>query len=232
MIDAPRRTLRLFKNRQTLILLVALMTLMLAPGMRGRLFRARELTDGLPVESPSPITAHLQAAAARSSGPGQPARGPVRTAGLEPSGHQIGPEAGHGRSRYGLEPGVRDGPANSPGDRGRHQALGGGVRIELLPCPGGGGDLCSRPGRRQRSGDLTRVGGRHARFVDGQTTHHPGGDGVRGLTHPPGRRDPDFCPAPVAQHLPHRGITPQGRVMSGLAGGPAKRQVAGHRLAR
>ena len=62
MIDAPKRALRLFKNRQTLILLVALMTLMLAPGMRGRLFRARELTDGLPVESPSPITAHLQAA--------------------------------------------------------------------------------------------------------------------------------------------------------------------------
>ena len=62
MIDAPRRALRLFKNRQALILLVALMTLMLAPGMRGRLFRARELTDGLPVESPSPITAHLQAA--------------------------------------------------------------------------------------------------------------------------------------------------------------------------
>src|SRR5271166_3465242 len=105
--------------------------------------------------------------AARSSGPGQPARGPVRTAGLEPPGHQVGAEAGHGRSRYGLEPGVRDGPATSPGDRGRYQALGAGVRIDLPPCAGGSGDLCSRPGRRQRSGDLTRVGGRHARFLDG-----------------------------------------------------------------
>ena len=61
MIHAPRRTLRLFKNRQTLILLVALLTLMLAPGMRGRLFRARELTDGLPVGATWPISAHLQA---------------------------------------------------------------------------------------------------------------------------------------------------------------------------
>jgi hypothetical protein len=61
MIDAPRRALRLFKNRQALILLVALLTLMLTPGMMGRLFRARELSDGLPVGSPSPISAHLQA---------------------------------------------------------------------------------------------------------------------------------------------------------------------------
>ena len=61
MIHAPRRELRLFKNRRTLILLVALLTLMLAPGMRGRLFRARELTDGLPVGAPWPISAHLQA---------------------------------------------------------------------------------------------------------------------------------------------------------------------------
>ena len=61
MIHAPRRALRLFKNRQTLILLVALLTLMLAPGMRGRLFRARELTDGLPVGATWPISAHLQA---------------------------------------------------------------------------------------------------------------------------------------------------------------------------
>jgi len=61
MIDASRRALRLFKNRQALLLLVALLTLMLTPGMRGRLFRARELTDGLPVESPSPASAHLQA---------------------------------------------------------------------------------------------------------------------------------------------------------------------------
>src|SRR5208337_2189663 len=60
MIHAPRRALRLFKNRQTLILLVALLTLMLAPGMRGRLFRARELTDDLPVGSPSLSSAHLQ----------------------------------------------------------------------------------------------------------------------------------------------------------------------------
>ena len=48
MIDAPGGALRLFKNRQTLILLVALLTLMLSPGMRGRLFRARELTDEPP----------------------------------------------------------------------------------------------------------------------------------------------------------------------------------------
>ena len=40
MIDAPGGALRLFKNRQTLILLVAILTLMLSPGMRGRLFRA------------------------------------------------------------------------------------------------------------------------------------------------------------------------------------------------
>jgi len=61
MIDAPRRALRLFNNRQALILLVALLTLMLAPGMMGRLFRARELSEGLAVGSPSPISAHLQA---------------------------------------------------------------------------------------------------------------------------------------------------------------------------
>ncbi|MGC1720308.1 MAG: hypothetical protein WA746_15095 [Isosphaeraceae bacterium] len=61
MIHAPRRALRLFENRQTLILLVALLTLMLTPGMRGRLFRARELTDGLPVGAPPSISAHLQA---------------------------------------------------------------------------------------------------------------------------------------------------------------------------
>ena len=60
MIDAPRCALRLFKNRQTVILLVALLTLMLAPGMRGRLFRGRELTDDLPVGSPSLSSAHLQ----------------------------------------------------------------------------------------------------------------------------------------------------------------------------
>jgi len=61
MIDASRRTLQRFKNRQALILLVALLTLMLAPGMRGRLFRARELTEDLPVGPPSPVSAHLQA---------------------------------------------------------------------------------------------------------------------------------------------------------------------------
>src|SRR5271166_6275283 len=61
MIHAPRRALRLFENRKTLILLVTLLTLMLAPGMRGRLFRARELTDGLPVGVPSSISADLQA---------------------------------------------------------------------------------------------------------------------------------------------------------------------------
>ena len=61
MIDAPGRALRLFKNRRALILLGALLTLMLTSGMRGRLFRARELTAGLPVGSPAPISAHLQA---------------------------------------------------------------------------------------------------------------------------------------------------------------------------
>ncbi len=60
MRDAPGRALRLFKNRRALILLVALLTLMLTSGMTGRLFRARELTDGLPIGSPAPISAHLQ----------------------------------------------------------------------------------------------------------------------------------------------------------------------------
>src|SRR5271166_450708 len=87
--------------------------------------------------------------AVRSPRAGHPARGPVRTAGLEPLGHQIDPEAGHGRSRYGLEPRIRDGPANSPVDRGRHQANGAEARIELLPCAGGSGYLCSRRGQRQ-----------------------------------------------------------------------------------
>ncbi len=61
MNDAPRRALRLLKKRQALVLLVALLTLMLTPGMRGRLFRARELTDDLTVGSPAPISAQLQA---------------------------------------------------------------------------------------------------------------------------------------------------------------------------
>jgi len=58
MNDAPRRAIGLFKKRQTLVLLAALSTLMVAPGMRGRLFRAREWTDG--VAAGWPISAHLQ----------------------------------------------------------------------------------------------------------------------------------------------------------------------------
>jgi hypothetical protein len=60
MIDAPWRALRLFKRRQTPVLLVATLTLVLAPGMMDRLFRAHELTEGLPVGSPA-IPAHLPA---------------------------------------------------------------------------------------------------------------------------------------------------------------------------
>jgi hypothetical protein len=50
----------LFKNRRALILLVALLTVMFTSGMRERLFREHELTDGLPVGSPAPTSAHLQ----------------------------------------------------------------------------------------------------------------------------------------------------------------------------
>ena len=167
MIHAPRCAFRLFREPANTDSAGRALTLMLAPGMRGRLFRARELTDGLPVGNAMVDLRSSSGTAAGLFGPGQPARGPARTAGLEPPGHQVGAEAGHGRSRYGLEPGVRDGPATSPGDPGRFKrskpefgSIYHLVRVGVGICVPG-------RGRRQRSGDLTRVGGRHSRLVDG-----------------------------------------------------------------
>ena len=59
--DAPRLAHWTFKNRQLLILLVVLLTLILTPGMMGRLFCARELSDGQPVEMPAASPGQLPA---------------------------------------------------------------------------------------------------------------------------------------------------------------------------
>ena len=149
IIHAPRCALRLFENRQALILLVVLLTLMLAPGMRGRPSCARELTDGLPVGAPSPISVHLQA---------------PRFVHLEPGSRLEGQSAPQGWSHLVIKsiPKLATGDLDTvssqafetarrirPVDRGRHQANGAEARIELLPFAGGSGYLCSRRGQRQ-----------------------------------------------------------------------------------
>ncbi len=57
----PVGAFRFLRNRQALVLAVVLLTLTLTPGMRGRLFRARELTDERPIGVTSPIQAQLAA---------------------------------------------------------------------------------------------------------------------------------------------------------------------------
>jgi hypothetical protein len=53
IIEVCRRALELFRKRQTIILVIAVLSLMLTPGMMGRLFPSHELTDASPLEMPA-----------------------------------------------------------------------------------------------------------------------------------------------------------------------------------